>query len=427
MSENKSKTSKIRSAPQETASEEYCDVSWNQSEVNDHDMNKFGSTSKLCHPHPHDVLFGRGNGVGKHFGNMYFHQLVKLGKPKYKDAKGRTNRRRVAIDIIEAIKNLDPPGRFLVPDSLRQNMWYEAAYDRALMKTCQALRENIMPARHVFLTDVTVYNKKLSVGYHTEDHFYSQSDNCDKVIAPVLESSSTIDGEKTLCKKLDRDDKLSISNASKLNHHENNSHQIEGKTNLNYIGAFSKSRLISNYFLSSSHDKADEVHLFDKTFDVDAVLGCRKSVEIRTKSDSLLYESSAGTEFCAPLQINEDKSSAATSNDPEKNAAEVGLNTLLQAARIKTKQLYGLFNDSDNKEKGSLNHNAFNTNVSCNEVNEKPLKEFIERILQGNTKPKNYEILPVSKKYNQMSTDDKPKDKLTDANGIGNCVDERGE
>lgn len=131
--------------------------------VSRHVLNKIDIFSKPCQPHSHDILFGRGLGVGNHLGNMYYRQLVVPEKPRYKEAASRKEGRQVASYIINAIRRLDPPGRFLVPDSPNQMTWFVARENRVMLKTCQALRETHECKKDMFFTDVRVVDNKLCV------------------------------------------------------------------------------------------------------------------------------------------------------------------------------------------------------------------------------------------------------------------------
>lgn len=131
--------------------------------VSRHVLNNIDIFSKPCQPHSHDILFGRGLGVGKHLGNMYYRQLVAPEKPRYKEAVSRKEGRQVASYIINAIRRLDPPGRFLVPDSPNQMTWFVAKENRVMLKTCQALRETYESKKDMFFTDVRVVDNKLLV------------------------------------------------------------------------------------------------------------------------------------------------------------------------------------------------------------------------------------------------------------------------
>jgi hypothetical protein len=127
-------------------------------------MEKIDLTSKPCQPHPHDVLFGRGKHVNDHMGNVYFRQLVLFEKSIYKQTITCAGRRHVARHVINQIRRLDPPGRFLVPDeNAKATKWFMAKDHRALMKTSQALRElNHKPLVHnVYPNDIVVISNKL--------------------------------------------------------------------------------------------------------------------------------------------------------------------------------------------------------------------------------------------------------------------------
>jgi hypothetical protein len=90
-------------------------------------------------PHDHDVLSGRGNFVNYHAGNEFFRALVRKHKVAYvacpKPQKGKFSRM-----ILNEIRCLNPPGRFLKQDSVSK-MWYDIGEKKALDKTRQALRE----------------------------------------------------------------------------------------------------------------------------------------------------------------------------------------------------------------------------------------------------------------------------------------------
>jgi hypothetical protein len=90
-------------------------------------------------PHPHDVLSGRGNFVNHHPGNEYFRKLVKTHKVMYVKAP-KSQKPEFSKMIYDAIRNQDPPGRFLKQDETTK-LWYEISDRKAVDKTRQALRE----------------------------------------------------------------------------------------------------------------------------------------------------------------------------------------------------------------------------------------------------------------------------------------------
>lgn len=73
--------------------------------------------------------------------NIYFRTLVEEKRRVYVSAHFKREKRFIAETIVVAIKNLDPPGRFLSRDS-KTGVWFPINDDRAREKASQALREN---------------------------------------------------------------------------------------------------------------------------------------------------------------------------------------------------------------------------------------------------------------------------------------------
>jgi len=92
-------------------------------------------------PHDNDVLFGRGGNINIHPGNETFRKIVHQKKRVYLTARFKREKRIIADSILEAIKSLGPPGRFLARDA-KTGLWYDVGNDKARDKTSQALREN---------------------------------------------------------------------------------------------------------------------------------------------------------------------------------------------------------------------------------------------------------------------------------------------
>jgi hypothetical protein len=85
-----------------------------------------------------DVLCGRGGLTNNAPGNIFFRKLVRMKQQVYLLASKR-EKAGVAREIVETIRSLNPPGRFLKKDS---NGVYKDIGDRkAREKTSQALRE----------------------------------------------------------------------------------------------------------------------------------------------------------------------------------------------------------------------------------------------------------------------------------------------
>ena len=101
--------------------------------------------------HDHDVLAGRGINIAQHPGNERFRALVTSHADDDYCAKySTTEKRAVAKQIIDHIRNLVPPGRFLRRPSRQHSArhskgldgpWEELSPDEVLKKTCQALRD----------------------------------------------------------------------------------------------------------------------------------------------------------------------------------------------------------------------------------------------------------------------------------------------
>ncbi|CAJ1942534.1 unnamed protein product [Cylindrotheca closterium] len=87
----------------------------------------------------HDILCGRGGLTNHHKGNKRFRDIVALHRPDYVRAP-KIQKPSVARVIVRAIRNGDPPGRFLRKDK-KSGLWVDIGDKRAAEKTSQALRE----------------------------------------------------------------------------------------------------------------------------------------------------------------------------------------------------------------------------------------------------------------------------------------------
>lgn len=74
-----------------------------------------------------------------HRGNKRFRDIVALHRPDYVRAP-KIQKPSVARVIVRAIRNGDPPGRFLKKDE-KSGKWYDVGDKKAAEKTSQALRE----------------------------------------------------------------------------------------------------------------------------------------------------------------------------------------------------------------------------------------------------------------------------------------------
>ena len=77
--------------------------------------------------------------MNKLTGNKRFRDVVALHRPDYVRAP-KVQKPSVARVIVRAIRNGDPPGRFLKKDK-NTGLWYDIGDKKAAEKTSQALRE----------------------------------------------------------------------------------------------------------------------------------------------------------------------------------------------------------------------------------------------------------------------------------------------
>ena len=104
--------------------------------------------SSFCHTT--DILCGRGGLTNHHKGNKRFRDIVALHRPDYVRAP-KIQKPSVARVIVRAIRNGDPPGRFLKKDE-KTGKWYDIGDKRAAEKTSQALREKTNDERDPSVT-----------------------------------------------------------------------------------------------------------------------------------------------------------------------------------------------------------------------------------------------------------------------------------
>ena len=93
----------------------------------------------ILHPHPHDVLCGRGITVNKHVGNKMWRELIRDNMADYCRLP-RSQRQQLTHSIVMAVRSLSPPGRFLMLDK-KTRTFYEIGDAKANLKTAQAMRD----------------------------------------------------------------------------------------------------------------------------------------------------------------------------------------------------------------------------------------------------------------------------------------------
>lgn len=117
-----------------------------------------GTTIKRVRtPHAHDVLSGRGGSINSHTGNIQFRKWVAVRKNDYNLAVNKSDKARVAREVIALVKNQDPPGRFLQRDPTSPGthaFWVELDDEKMMAKTSQALREGAPAIREAHKDEI---------------------------------------------------------------------------------------------------------------------------------------------------------------------------------------------------------------------------------------------------------------------------------
>ena len=143
-------------------------------------------------PHPHDVLSGRGGGINAHPGNVVFREWVRVRKEDYNLAPNKAEKTRVALEVMDQVRNQDPPGRFLTRDSTSTpsmgggggSWWVEVDENRALAKTSQALREGAPQIRSAHKDEIQQrkiqYAKEHPKQPKHHDHHHQQQQTSSK-------------------------------------------------------------------------------------------------------------------------------------------------------------------------------------------------------------------------------------------------------
>jgi hypothetical protein len=114
--------------------------------------------------HDHDILSGRGAFVNGHIGNSRLRTLALDRKIQF-DSGNYTEKRALATEVVQIIRTLDPPGRFLkrvaasakkpakegndwiLPPRGLDGTWEELNDEKAIHKACQVMRDIDRPDR----------------------------------------------------------------------------------------------------------------------------------------------------------------------------------------------------------------------------------------------------------------------------------------
>lgn len=119
-----------------------------------------GAVKRIGTPNEHDVLSGRGGAINSHIGNQHFREWVRVRRERYNLAKSKVEKARVANEVMDLVRNQNPPGRFLQRDQSSSSMgvtwWVEVDEIKAMAKTSQALREGAPSIRAAHKDDPAV-------------------------------------------------------------------------------------------------------------------------------------------------------------------------------------------------------------------------------------------------------------------------------
>jgi hypothetical protein len=91
----------------------------------------------IVSPKSNDVVLGRGTLINA--GNQQYLHLVQQAKRDYVMSP-KKHKGKFAHNIVNIIKRLNPPGRFLKQDP-ESKLWYEISYMKAIQRTRQSLRD----------------------------------------------------------------------------------------------------------------------------------------------------------------------------------------------------------------------------------------------------------------------------------------------
>ena len=90
-------------------------------------------------PNVNDVLSGRGGRINAHPGNVGFRSLIAAHKARYlSPATRKLEKAHIAAEVVEAVRGLDPPGRFLKQDS-EDGAWWDIGDVKARKKVRDAI------------------------------------------------------------------------------------------------------------------------------------------------------------------------------------------------------------------------------------------------------------------------------------------------
>ena len=139
---------------------------------------------------PNDVLLGRGGHTFRHIGNRKFRDLARSLAKKYANST-KLEKSQISRDMVNSLKDVDPPGRFLKKVSIHE--WEEVPNVIAREKASQCLRDAVLE----LVTNTEISNEDTTTGK-------------EKPASSYLEAASSESREKSSC--------LAASTTAKVSH-----------------------------------------------------------------------------------------------------------------------------------------------------------------------------------------------------------------
>eukprot|EP00934_Nitzschia_sp_Nitz4_P008083 Nitzschia sp. Nitz4//scaffold8_size234185//9733//12128//NITZ4_001229-RA/size234185-processed-gene-0.251-mRNA-1//1//CDS//3329559722//8073//frame0 len=168
------------------------------------------------HPHHNDVLCGRGVTTNRHPGNESFRSLVGLNKEVYVSSS-KKEKMEISRSIVAAVRQLDPPGRFLEKDP-NTGFWSDIGPKKAVEKTSQALRDgaaNLRKRLSADLGDPDFLSDVFEIHIHEDGEKPKPKPNASTDIKPQGDETKE-SAASTKCKKLA--EKLKVVKKAKPQH-----------------------------------------------------------------------------------------------------------------------------------------------------------------------------------------------------------------
>jgi hypothetical protein len=85
--------------------------------------------------------------VNSYPGNKQYRKFIDQKKQLYLTARFKREKRLISCQIVDQVRNLNPPGRFLMKDLANPSIWHDIGDEKARDKTSQTLRQTVLTVR----------------------------------------------------------------------------------------------------------------------------------------------------------------------------------------------------------------------------------------------------------------------------------------